>query len=78
MWNQSDSARFRQYHQQTGGRLLSHLRSQVPILTGTTIEQVALEAKHKEGAEYILRILEGILSEQLQADDSSAGAFTSM
>ena len=78
MWNQSDSARFRQYHQATAGRLLAHLRSQLPVLTGTTIEQVALEAKHKEGAEYIIRVLEEILSEPLQADDSSAGAFTSM
>jgi hypothetical protein len=64
MWNASDSARFRQYHQQTGGRLIQHLRNSVPPLLGKTIEEVALEAKHKDGCEYVIRIIEGFLAEQ--------------
>jgi hypothetical protein len=77
-WNQADSARFRQYHQQTGGRLLQHLRDQVPLLLGTTIETVALEAKHKEGCERIIRAIENILADIPQADDSSSGSHTIM
>jgi len=77
-WNSADSARFRQYHQQTGGRLLKYLRDQVPPLLGTTIESVALEAKHKEGCERIIRAIENILADIPQADDSASGSHTTM
>jgi hypothetical protein len=78
MWNPSDSARYRQYHQQTGGRLIQHLRSVVPPLLGKTIEQVALEAKFKEGAEYIIRQIENALTDNPPGDDSSSGGYSQM
>ena len=77
-WNQSDSARFRQYHQQTGGKLIAHLRNNVPSLLGKTIESVALEAKFKEGAESIIKTLEAIIADQNQSDDSSTSSYSSM
>ena len=77
-WNQSDSARFRQYHQQTGGKLIAHLRSNIPPLLGKTIESVALEAKFKEGAESIIKTLEAIIQDQGQSDDSSTSSYSSM
>jgi hypothetical protein len=78
MWNTSDSARYRQYHQQTGGKLLSYLRSSIPPLVGKTIEEVALEAKHKEGCEYIIRQMEAMLSDQPANDDAASGTFSAM
>jgi hypothetical protein len=78
VWDQSDSARFRAYYQQTGGKLLRYLREQVPPLLGTTIESVALEAKHKEGCERIIKTIEAILQDNQQADDSSSGNYSSM
>jgi hypothetical protein len=78
MWNQADSARFRQYHQQTGGKLIAHLRNNIPPLLGTTIESVALEAKYKEGAELIIKTLEAIIQDQSQTDDSSTSNYSSM
>ena len=77
-WNQSDSARFRQYHQQTGGKLLAHLRNNIPPLLGKTIESVALDAKFKEGAESIVKTLEAIIQDQSQSDDSSTSNYSSM
>jgi hypothetical protein len=77
-WNQSDSARFRQYHQQTGGKLLAHLRNNIPPLLGNTIESVALDAKFKEGAESIVKTLEAIIQDQSQSDDSSTSNYSSM
>jgi hypothetical protein len=78
MWNQSDSARFRQYHQQSGGKLLAHLRANISPLLGKTIEQVALEAKFKEGAESVIKTLEAIIQDQNQSDDSSTSSYSSM
>ena len=78
MWNASDSARVRQYHQQTGGKLLQHLRSSVLPLLGKTIETVALEAKHKEGCEHIIRQIENILTDNPPGDDSSSGGYSTM
>jgi len=78
MWNQSDSARFRQYHQQSGGKLLAHLRENISPLLGKTIEQVALEAKFKEGAESVIKTLEAIIQDQNQSDDSSTSSYSSM
>jgi len=78
MWNASDSARYRQYHQQTGGKLLNHLRSIIPPLLGKTIEEVALEAKHKDGCEFIIRQIEAILLDQPAGDDAASGSFSSM
>jgi hypothetical protein len=54
------------------------LRSVIPNTKGTTIEQVALEAKYKEGAEFILRQLDDILSDENNQDDASSASFVSM
>jgi len=78
MFNEQDRARFRDYYRQSGGRLLQHLRENVPPLLGTTIEAVALEAKHKEGCERIIRVMEDMLTEKPQADEAASGSFTSM
>jgi len=77
-WETSDSARFREYNSKTGGKLITFLQSVVPITTGNTIEQVALEAKYKEGAEFIIRQLNDILLDENKQDDASSASFTSM
>jgi hypothetical protein len=77
-WQSSDSARFREYNSKTGGKLVSFLRSIVPKTKGNTIEQVALEAKYKEGAEFIIRQLDDILLDENTQDDASSASFTSM
>ena len=75
---QSDSSRFREYHQKSGGRLLSYLSTLVPVTTGKTIEEVALEAKYKEGAEFIIRQMYDILNVRENQDDAASASFTSM
>jgi hypothetical protein len=77
-WDSSDSARFREYNTKTNGKLRAYLRSVIPNTKGTTIEQVALEAKYKEGAEFILRQLDDILSDENNQDDASSASFVSM
>ena len=77
-WEQSDSSRFREYHQKSGGKLLAFLKAQVPNTTGKTIESVALEAKFKEGCEFVLRQIDDILADDSKADDASTSSFASM
>jgi len=77
-WETSDSARFREYHQKSGGKLIGFLYSQIPPTTGKTIESVALEAKYKEGAEFILRQMNDILLDENKNDDASSASFVSM
>jgi hypothetical protein len=78
VWNTSDSARFREYNSKSGGKLVSYLRSVIPNTTGKTIEAVALEAKYKEGAEFILQQLIDILLDENKQDDASSASFVSM
>jgi hypothetical protein len=78
LWEKSDSSRFRDYHAKTGGKLISYLRSLVPITQGVTIEQVALEAKYKEGAEYIISHLTDMLSDENNDGDASSASFIAM
>ena len=77
-WEQSDSSRFREYHQKTGGKLVAYLRSVIPMTTGNTIESVALEAKFKEGGEFVLRQIDDILADEIRNDDAANGSFASM
>lgn len=77
-WEESDSARFREYDSKTGGKLRAYLQSLVPVTTGTTIERVALEAKYKEGAEFLVRKLQEIISDENRTDDASSASFASM
>ena len=77
-WETSDSARFRDYNNKTGGKLIAYLYSIIPPTTGKTIESVALEAKYKEGAEFILRQINDILLDENKSDDASSASFISM
>ena len=77
-WELSDSARLREYHQKSGGKLVSYLKSIVPVTTGKTIESVALEAKFKEGCEFVLRQIDDILADESKNDDPSNGSYSSM
>lgn len=77
-WEQSDSARFREYDQKTGGRLRAFLKSRLPVLDGKNIEEYALNASYKEGAEFIIRQLEDIISDDSKADDASTSNYQSM
>ena len=77
-WTEQDSARFRDFHRANGGRFIAFLRSNIPPLVGKTIESVALEAKHKEGCEYIIGLMESMLREKPQSEDAASGTFTSM
>jgi hypothetical protein len=77
-WEQSDSSRFREYHQKSGGKLVAYLKSIIPMTTGKTIESVALEAKFKEGCEFVLRQIDDILADESKADDATNGSFASM
>jgi hypothetical protein len=78
LWQSSDSARFREYNSKTGGKLIAFLRSVIPNTTGTTIEEVALQAKYKEGAEFIVQQLNDILLDENKQDDASSASFASM
>jgi hypothetical protein len=77
-WEQGDSSRLREYHQKSGGRLLSYLKSRTPICQGKTIESVALEAKYKEGFEKVIKEIEDLLGAEEVPSDPSAGNFTAM
>jgi len=77
-WETSDSARFREYNNKTAGKLIAYLHSVIPPTTGKTIEAVALEAKYKEGAEFILRQMHDILLDENTSDDASSASFISM
>jgi len=77
-WEQSDSARFREYDTKTGGKLRAFLKSRLPILDGKNIEEYALNASYKEGAEFIIRQLEDILSDDNKSDDASTSNYQSM
>jgi hypothetical protein len=78
LWQSSDSARFREYNSKTGGKLIAYLRAVVPNTNGKTIEEVALQAKYKEGAEFIMRQLNDILLDENKQDDASSASFASM
>jgi hypothetical protein len=78
MWEPSDTSRLREYHQRTSGKLRAYLASRIPLITGTTIESVALEAKFKEGCEHILREIDALLEAPKPIDDSATGTYQSM
>jgi hypothetical protein len=62
----------------TGGKLRAYLRTRLPRLRGDSIESVALSSKEKEGAEYILSVIDELLTgSKIQKDGSDTG-FTSM
>ena len=78
LWQSSDSARFREYNSKTNGKLIAFLRSVIPNTNGKTIEEVALQAKYKEGAEFILSQINDILLDENKQDDASSASYASM
>ena len=77
-WDKSDKARFREYLQKSGGKIFSYLGSRIPKTNGKTIEQVALQARFKEGYETALRDLRDLIIEEDEDNDASSGNFISM
>ena len=77
-WKSEDSAKFRDYLQKSGFKLRAYLQSRIPKCDGKTIEEVALQAKYKEGFERVLSEIDDIISEKTDSDDASNGTFVSM
>lgn len=77
-WTSEDSAKFRDYLQKSGFKLKAYLQSRIPKCDGKTIEEVALQAKYKEGFEKVLSEIDDIISVKNDADDASNGNFISM
>ena len=77
-WTGEDSAKFRDYSQKSGFKLKLYLQSRIPRCDGKTIEEVALQAKYKEGFERVLKEIDDIISLKEDADDASNGNFTTM
>ena len=77
-WEPEDIARLREYNAKTKFRLRTYLQSRIPRVEGKTIEEVALQAKFKEGFESALRELDDLAVSPEGKDDPSAGSFTTM
>jgi len=77
-WDKSDSARFRQYNQQTGGKLIAFLKGCVSRSQGADMEAYALSAAYKQGAEDMIARLDEILNDDEKNDDAATASFTSM
>lgn len=77
-WDKSDKARFREYLQKSGSKIFSYLNSRIPKTNGKTIEQVALQARFKEGYESALHDLRDLIQEDDESSDASSGNFTTM
>jgi soluble cytochrome b562 len=77
-WKSEDSAQFRDYLQKSGFKLKAYLQSRIPRCDGKTIEEVALQAKYKEGFESVLKEIDDIISFKINEDDASNGNFTTM
>jgi len=77
-WTSEDSAKFRDYLQKSGFKFRLYLQSRIPTCDGKTIEEVALQAKYKEGFEKVLKEIDDIVSDKTNEDDASNGNFTTM
>ena len=77
-WELGDSALLREYHQKTGGKLLAFLKTRLPLCNGKTIEEVALQAKYKEGFEKMIKEIEDLIAMQESPNDPTSGSFTAM
>jgi hypothetical protein len=77
-WTSTDAVNLRKFDQATGSRLRAYLKTRVPQLKGDTIEAVALSRKEKAGAEYMLAVIDELLSEQKIQTDGSGTGFTTM
>ena len=77
-WTSADSVNLRKYDNSTGSRLRAYLRTRGPQLKGDTIEAVALSSKEKAGAEYMLSVIDELMTEQKIQKDGSDTGFTTM
>lgn len=77
-WTSADSVTLREYLIKSGNKLIEYYRSRIPLCDGKTIEEVALQAKFKEGFEFAIRELRDLSSMNEENQDASAGNFTAM
>jgi hypothetical protein len=77
-WESADANRLRDYLKKTQFKLTDFLKSRIPRIDGKTIEEVALQAKYKEGFETALRELDELAIIIESKDDPSSGTFTTM
>ena len=77
-WTNADSVTLREYLNKSGNKLIDYYRSRIPLCDGKTIEEVALQAKFKEGFEFAIRELKDLASMNEEQTDASAGSFTAM
>lgn len=77
-WTDSDSVALREYLKKSNAKLIEYYRSRIPLCDGKSIEEVALQAKFKEGFEFAIRELKDLASMNEEQTDASAGSFTSM
>jgi len=77
-WTSADSVTLREYLIKSNNKLIEYYRSRIPLCDGKTIEEVALQAKFKEGFEFAIRELRDLSSMNEENQDASAGNFTAM
>ena len=77
-WTSADSVTLREYLKKSGNKLIEYYRSRIPLCDGKSIEEVALQAKFKEGFEFAIRELQILASENEENTDESTGNFTAM
>lgn len=77
-WTNSDAVKFRDYSKSSGDKVRKFLQSLLPKCSGKTIEEVALQAKYKEGYEFALSQIDLLLNFDDKEDDPSSGKFTEM
>lgn len=72
MWKQEDTTLLRDYNAKARGKLIEFLKSNCPPVLGKSIEEVALEAKYKQGYERAVElIVELVRAEEQEADGST-------
>lgn len=69
MWKPEDTTLLRDYNAKAKGKLVEFLKSQCPPVLGANIEEVALEAKYKQGYERAVDIIMGLLKAQDEDND---------
>ena len=69
MWKQEDTSLLRDYNAKAKGKLIEFLKSQCPPVLGASIEEVALEAKFKQGYERAVDIIVELVKAQEEESD---------
>jgi hypothetical protein len=77
-WTSADSVTLREYLNKSGNKLIEYYRSRIPLCDGKSIEEVALQAKFKEGFEFAIRELQTLAFEIEENQDATSGNFTAM